>query len=198
MSEPVSDRAGPELRTDRLRMRRWTDADREPFAAMNADPRVMEHFPSTLSRAESDAFVDRIERGFAEHGFGLWALEARDTGRFLGFTGLGVPRFTVGWMAAREQPVVEVGWRLVPEAWGHGLATEAAEAALRFGFEEMGRREVVSFTVVDNLRSQAVMRRLGMRRLTTYDHPVDGIEPLPSVAYLLTEQDWRHGPRPGT
>jgi ribosomal-protein-alanine N-acetyltransferase len=194
----VRDLAGPELRTERLRMRRWTDADREPFAAMNADPRVMEHFPATLNREESDALVDRIERGFAEHGFGLWALEACGTGRFLGFTGLAVPRFTVAWMAEREQPVVEVGWRLVPEAWGLGLATEAAQAALRFGFEEVGRREVVSFTVVHNLRSQAVMRRLGMRRLTTYDHPVDGIEALPSVAFLLTEQDWRDGPRPGT
>ncbi len=201
MSEPVSEPvggAGPALRTARLRMRRWTEADREPFAAMNADPRVMEHFPSTLSRAESDAFVDRVERGFEEHGFGLWALEASATGAFVGFTGLAVPRFHVAWMDQREQPVVEVGWRLAPQVWGLGLATEAAQAAVRFGFEELGRREVVSFTVVGNRRSLAVMRRLGMRRLTTYDHPVEGGAPLPSVVHLLTEQDWRDGPRPGT
>lgn len=186
------------LRTDRMLMRRWTEADREPFAAMNADPRVMEHFPSTLTRAESDAFVDRVERGFEEHGFGLWALELSATGAFVGFTGLSVPRFHVGWMDRREQPVVEVGWRLAPEVWGLGLATEAARAAVRFGFEELGRREVVSFTVVGNLRSLAVMRRLGMRRLATYDHPVEGGAALPSVVHLLTEQDWRDGPRPGT
>ena len=187
-----------ELRTERLVMRRWTEADREPFAAMNADPAVMEHFPSPLSRQESDALVDRIERGFDEHGFGLWALELAVTGTFLGFTGLAVPRFHMGWMDEREQPVVEVGWRLVREAWGLGLASEAANAACRFAFVRLGRDEVVSFTVVDNLRSQRVMRRLGMRLLTTYEHPVKGRDALPSVAYLLTAQHWRDGSRPGT
>lgn len=98
-----------ELRTERLVLRRWRDADREPFAAMNADAAVMEHFPSRLSRQQSDALVDRIERGFDERGFGLWALELAATGTFLGFTGLAVPSFHVGWMDEREQPVVEVG-----------------------------------------------------------------------------------------
>jgi ribosomal-protein-alanine N-acetyltransferase len=173
----------PELRTDRLLLRRWREEDREPFAEMNADPEVMRHFPSRLTRAESDAFVDRVERGFADRGFGLWAVEA--DGELLGFTGLSVPRFHVAWMDAREQPVVEVGWRLRRSAWGRGYATEAARECVRFAFEDLGRDEVVSFTVVGNVRSRAVMERLGMRYLTAYDHPVEGGPDLPSVCYLL-------------
>ena len=192
MSPPV------ELRTERLRMRRWSEADREPFAAMNADPAVMEHFPAALTREESDAFVDRIQRGFDDNGFGLWALELSPDGTFVGFTGLAVPGFHAPWMDGREQPVVEVGWRLTREMWGRGLATEAARAACGFAFEEVGREEVVSFTVLGNHRSQAVMLRLGMRRLATYDHPVAGGAALPSVAFVLREQDWRDGSRPGT
>ena len=178
----------PRLSTARLLMRGWTARDREVFAAMNADPEVMEHFPATLSRAESDAFVDRVERGFDAHGFGLWALELRETGDFVGFTGLAVPRFRSPWMDEREQPVVEVGWRLLRSAWGRGLASEAAREACRFGFEEVGRHEITSFTVVGNTRSQAVMRRLGMTPIAEYDHPVAGHAPLPSVAFLLTRQ----------
>ena len=176
-------RATPELRTERLLMRGWTNADRDAFAEMNADPEVMEHFPSTLTREQSDAFVDRIERVFAEHGFGLWVLE-RD-GEFLGFTGLWVPTFHALFMDELPQPVVEVGWRLRRDAWGHGYATEAARASIRFGFETIGLPQIVSFTVIDNLRSQAVMRRLGMTRHTTYDHPIPDHEPLPSVCYVL-------------
>lgn len=173
----------PVLRTERLLLRGWREEDREPFAAMNADPVVMEHFPSRLTRAESDAFVDRIERGFVDRGFGLWAIEAE--GDFVGFTGLSVPRFDAVWMEGREQPVVEVGWRLRRSAWGHGYATEAARACVDFAFAELGRDEVVSFTVVGNARSRAVMERLGMRYLTAYDHPVEGVAGLPSVCYLL-------------
>lgn len=188
----------PELRTERLLMRGWTDADREPFAAMNADPVVMEHFPHPLSRAESDALVERVGAGFAEHGFGWWALETLEDGRFIGFTGLSVPRFRVPWMDRRHQPVVEVGWRLVHDAWHRGYASEAARSALSFAFGTLGLPEVVSFTTTTNLRSQAVMQRLGMSRLTTYQHPIDGGPPLPSVAYLLAAADWRHGPGPRT
>ena len=187
-----------QLHTPRLLLRGWTDADREPFAALNADPEVMEHFPSTLTRDESDDVVERIRAGFAQHGFGWWAVEVVATGRFVGFTGLSVPRFHASWMEEREQPVVEVGWRLARSAWGHGYATEAARACLDLAFGELGRREVVSFTTVSNVRSQAVMRRLGMQRLARYDHPVEGGS-LPSVAYLLDPgTHWAHGPRPGT
>lgn len=174
----------PLLTTERLLLRGWRDEDRAPFAELNADPEVMAHLPGCLTPAASDAFVDRIERHFEEHGFGLWAVEA--DGEFLGFTGLAVPRFHVAWMDGRQQPVVEVAWRLRRSAWGHGYATEAGRASLQHAFADLGRREVVSFTVVGNTRSQAVMQRLGMRRLTTYDHPLPGRAPLLSVCYLAT------------
>jgi ribosomal-protein-alanine N-acetyltransferase len=173
----------PVLTTDRLVLRGWRAEDRAPFAELNADPEVMEHFPSTMTRAESDAFVDRIERHFADRGYGLWVVEA--AGELQGFTGLQVPGWHGDWMDGREQPVLEVGWRLRRSAWGRGWATEAARECLRFAFEDLGRDEVVSFTVVGNRRSRAVMERLGMRLLTHYDHPVAGREPLPSVCYVV-------------
>jgi RimJ/RimL family protein N-acetyltransferase len=152
------------LRTERLLLRRWTDADRAPFAAMNADPRVMEHFPALMSREQSDRQVDRIEAGFAVHGFGLWAVEV--DGRFAGFTGLSVPCFEAPFL-----PVVEVGWRLAAEFWGRGYATEAARASIADGFERVGLREILSFTATANLRSQRVMQRLGMTPDGTFEHP---------------------------
>jgi RimJ/RimL family protein N-acetyltransferase len=152
----------------RLKLRGWRDDDREPFAAMNADPVVMEHFPAVLTRRQSDELVEKIEAGFEANGFGLWALEVRESGEFIGFAGLSVPGFE-----AHFTPAVEVGWRLARSAWGSGYATEAARAALRFGFEEAGLEEVVSFTTVDNDRSRAVMERLGMSRDPgdDFDHP---------------------------
>lgn len=157
-----------QLRTERLLMRRWQPSDRAEFAALNADPEVMAHFPAPLDRAASDAFVDRIEAGFEANGFGLWALQRLDTGEFLGFTGLSVPGFQ-----AHFTPAVEVGWRLCRPAWGHGFATEAARRALRAGFENFGLTEVVSFTATGNTASRAVMRRLGMVRdpAEDFDHP---------------------------
>ena len=160
--------APAEYETERLRMRRWRTADRIPFAALNADPEVMKHFPARLTRAESDASAGRIEAGFATHGFGLWALEVIATGKFIGFTGLSVPRFEAGFT-----PAVEVGWRLARPAWGHGYATEAARRAVTAGFADFGLAEVVSFTATTNLRSQAVMRRIGMTHdpADDFDHP---------------------------
>jgi ribosomal-protein-alanine N-acetyltransferase len=159
---------GPRLLTERLVMRRWRDSDLEPFAGLNADPEVMEHFPATLSRAESDAFVARIEARFERDGYGLWALEVAETGRFIGYTGLAPHTFP-----AHFTPAVEVGWRLPRLAWGHGFATEAARAALAFGFERARLEEIVSFTATTNVRSQAVMRRLGMTHdaADDFDHP---------------------------
>jgi RimJ/RimL family protein N-acetyltransferase len=159
---------GPELQTARLSLRRWRDADREPFAALNADPAVMEHFPATLTREQSDDLVEEIEAGFERRGYGLWALEVRESGELVGFTGLNAVPFE-----GHFTPAVEVGWRLARSAWGKGYATEAARAALRFGFEEMGMREVVSFTTVANARSRAVMERIGMAHdpEDDFDHP---------------------------
>jgi RimJ/RimL family protein N-acetyltransferase len=156
------------LRTARLTLRPWCDADRAPFAALNADPEVMRHFPAPLSREESDAFADRIEAKFAADGWGLWALETRETGEFLGFTGLNVPRFE-----AHFTPAVEVGWRLARSGWGHGYASEAARAALDYGFDTLQLPEIVSFTIPANTRSRAVMERIGMTRdpAGDFDHP---------------------------
>lgn len=159
---------GPELVTSRLRLRRWRATDREPFAALNADPRVMEHFPRPLTRVDSDRLVAQIESGFAQCGFGLWAVQVQASDEFIGFTGLAVPAFEAHFM-----PAVEVGWRLAHSAWGNGYATEAARAALAFGFEEIGLAGVVSLTTAGNLRSRAVMERLAMTRDPgdDFDHP---------------------------
>ena len=176
------------ISTERLVLRRWLERDRAPFAAMNADPEVMAHFPAPLSREESDAFVDRIEAGFDEHGFGLWALEVRSSGVFMGFTGLAVPSFE-----AAFTPAVEIGWRLQRSAWGGGYATEAARAALDVAFDQIGLREVVSFTSTVNERSQAVMRRLGMTHdpADHFDHPRVPPGPLRRhVLYRMTEVRW--------
>jgi ribosomal-protein-alanine N-acetyltransferase len=161
-----------ELSTDRLTLRRWRPEDRAPFASMNADVRVMEHFPAALERATSDALVDRIEHSFDERGYGLWALERRSDGAFLGFTGLLDVGFEVPFA-----PALEVGWRLDAAAWGQGYATEAARASLAHAFDEVGVDEVVSFTAVVNERSQRVMQRLGMSHdpADDFDHPL--IEP---------------------
>ena len=158
----------PELATERLLLRRWRDEDREPFAALNVDPIVMEHFPALLSRSESDAFVDRIEEKFDANGYGLWAVEVRGSDKFIGFVGLNPVPFE-----AHFTPALEVGWRLARSAWGCGYATEGGKAALQFAFENVGVREIVSFTSTTNVRSQAVMQRLGMTRDPSddFDHP---------------------------
>ena len=157
-----------ELRTDRLYLRRWCATDRQPFATLNADARVMEHFPAPLSREESDALATRIEDHFEQHGFGLWAVEIIDTTPFAGFIGLSIPRFE-----AHFAPCVEVGWRLAVRCWGSGYATEGARAVLAFGFEQLRLAEIVSFTVPGNVRSRRVMERLGMTRnpADDFDHP---------------------------
>jgi len=157
----------PELRGERVVLRGWRESDLEPFAALNADPVVMEHFPSTLSRARSDATVrERVLPMFAERGLGWWAVEVADVAPFVGFVGLQEPSFEA-WFT----PCVEVGWRLAREHWGHGYATEAARGALAYGFDVLGLPEIVSFTVPANRRSVAVMERLGMRYDGVFDHP---------------------------
>jgi ribosomal-protein-alanine N-acetyltransferase len=183
----------PELTTARLRLRGFRDADRAAFAVMNADPAVMEHFPGTLDRAASDAMLDRIRDRWAADGHGLWAVERLEDGAFLGFTG-------IARLAYLEQP--EVGWRFVPSAWGQGYATEAAEAAVAFGFGELGIPEIVSVTTVGNQRSMAVMRRLGMTRDPADDflHPnlPDGHPQRPHVLYRLRREDWLGAREPET
>jgi RimJ/RimL family protein N-acetyltransferase len=136
---------------------------------MNADTRVMEHFPGVLTAEESNAMADRIEAHFERHGFGLFAAELRATCRFIGFIGLSVPRFE-----AHFTPCVEIGWRIAFDCWGQGLATEGAREVLRYGFDILRLHEIVSFTVTANLRSRRVMERIGMTHdpADDFDHPL--------------------------
>lgn len=153
------------LTTDRLVLRGWCADDRGPFAAMNADPEVMEHFPDVLAPDRSDALADWFQAQLEERGWGAWAAERRDTGEFIGFIGLNPVRFE-----ADFTPAVEVGWRLARTQWGHGFATEGGRAALDFGLGTLGLDRVVSFTSLPNVRSQAVMRRIGMRLTGEFTH----------------------------
>ncbi|MDE1166807.1 MAG: GNAT family N-acetyltransferase [Pseudomonas sp.] len=157
-----------ELESARLLLRQWRDEDLPEFAALCADPQVMRYFPEALSRLESAALIGRIRGHFNEHGFGLWALERKDTGAFIGFTGLGVVGFD-----APFAPAVEIGWRLGRRHWGLGFASEAAWTALRCGFGQLGLEQVVSFTALSNTPSEKVMQAIGMQRVKDgdFDHP---------------------------
>lgn len=157
------------IRTPRLLLRRWRDEDRAPFAAINADLRVVEHLPGPMTREQSDVFVDRIESNFGSRRFDVFAVEVAASGEFAGYVGLTVPRFT-----AAFTPCVEIGWRLAPAHWGNGYATEAANASLAFGFERLGLAEIVSFTVPANVRSRRVMDRIGMTHdpREDFEHPL--------------------------
>jgi len=157
------------LRTSRLALRAWKDEDLPAFAALNADPRVMEFFPGLLDRAASDAVATRIRGHFADRGFGLWAVEVCGVAPFIGFVGLSVPQFE-----AHFTPCVEVGWRLARDYWGRGYATEAARVALDFGFHHLELKEIVSFTVPANRRSRSVMERIGMTcsPADDFEHPL--------------------------
>jgi RimJ/RimL family protein N-acetyltransferase len=168
----------PELRTERLLLRRWTEHDRAAFHALNSDPVVMATIGPVMSRAESDAFMNRIEQRFDELGFGLWCAEL--DGEPIGFTGLAVPWFREG---------VEIGWRLRHEHWGRGYAPEAARACVELAFGPLGLDEIISFTARTNTNSQRVMEKIGMTRDETgdFDHPSvpDGSPLRPHVLYRL-------------
>lgn len=156
-----------ELQTQRLLLRQWRDADLQPFARLNADPRVMEFYPQALTARESDAMARRIQSLIAERGWGLWAVELLSSGAFCGYVGLHVPS-----AALPFSPCVEIGWRLAAAFWGRGYATEAARAALGVAFGRLGIAEVVSFTSIRNVRSRRVMERIGMRyRGEQFEHP---------------------------
>lgn len=150
----------PIIRTERLILRQWNDADLEFFAKLNADPRVMEYFPSILSRDESDAMAKRMATKIGERGWGFWAVSAPRVADFIGFVGLNA--IDQSTLQARFSPAVEIGWRLAFEYWGKGYAAEGARAALAYGFETLKLNEIVSFTAVGNTRSRAVMERIGM------------------------------------
>lgn len=159
------------LATPRIRLRQWTEADCEPFAALNADPVVMEHFPATLTRAQSDAAVERFRASINRKGWGFWAADDLTDGepRFAGFVGINIPQAA----DLPFQPCVEVGWRLARPFWGQGLASEGARLAVRAGFDQLGLQEIVAMTQLRNMRSRAVMERLGMREAIgeEFEHP---------------------------
>ena len=176
------------LRTERLLLRPWREGDRAPFADMNADPKVMEHFPLTNTREESDAGFDRIVARMEHEGFGLWAVEVPGVAEFIGFVGLNRADALLG------RPVLEVGWRLAAKYWGRGYATEGGRASLAHAFDVLGQDEVVSFTTAANLRSRHVMEKLGLvrRPAEDFDHP--GVPVSWSgrrhVVYAITAEQW--------
>jgi ribosomal-protein-alanine N-acetyltransferase len=180
----------PLLSTKRLYLRGWRDEDRDLYAAINSDPQVREFFPELLTREQSDAQITVFEDHFAAHGFGMWALEPRETGELVGFTGMDLATYD-----AHFAPAVEIGWRLARSAWGHGYASEAAREVLRYGFNELELEEIVACTTPANLRSRAVMERLAMTRDPDedFDHPeVAAGHPLcRHVLYRLSAARWR-------
>jgi len=179
----------PTLTTSRLLLRPWKDDDRPAFAAMNQDPEVMRFFPALQSPETSDQAIDGWRSELASRGWSNWAVEIRDTGQFVGFIGLTVPRRVLPF-----SPCVELGYRLCRGSWGRGLATEGAVAALRFGFEQGGLEEIVSFTAKLNVPSQAVMRKAGLRDTgQDFEHPaVPDAHPLrPHCLYRTRRDAWR-------
>jgi len=172
------------LTSPRLRLRPWRDEDLPAFAALNADPELMEFMPKCLTREESDAMSGRIREGLTRCGFGLWAVEVFGVSEFIGFTGLSVPSYETHFT-----PCVEIGWRLARKFWGFGYATEAAGLALDYGFQVAGLEEIVSFTFVGNLRSRKVMERLGMTYSAGDDFEHPRLEPghrlRPHVLYRM-------------
>ena len=156
------------IMTSRLILRQWKDADKNPFAVLNADPNVMEFFPARLTPPQSDDLFMKIQAHFRKHGFGLYAMELKAEGSFVGFVGLNVPSFH-----AHFTPCVEIGWRLSYDVWGRGLATEGAHAVVKHAREVLGLQEIVSFTVPSNVRSRRVMEKLAMTHdpADDFDHP---------------------------
>lgn len=182
MTPPVT------LRTARLVLRPWRESDRAPFAAMNADPKVMEHFPGVNTREESDVGFDRIVAKLAAQGFGLWAVEIVGGAEYIGFVGLNPADELMG------RPVLEIGWRLAADHWGRGYATEGARASLAHAFDVLGQDEIVSFTTGANKRSRHVMEKLGLTRRPEddFDHPRVPVtwSGRRHVVYAITRGEW--------
>ena len=177
-----------EINTERLLLRPWKPSDFNAFSIMNANKRVMAFYPSTLTKAESDQMAKTCKQLIEKRGWGFWALEEKKSARFIGFTGLHIPRYDLPF-----QPCVEIGWRLSDDYWGAGFATEAAKAALAFGFNQLNLEEIVSFTTVNNQRSISVMKKLNMQKTAHhFDHPAlpEGHALREHVLYKLNRHNW--------
>ena len=163
-----------QLESSRLILRQWKATDFEAFASLNADPAVMAHFPATLSKFESQQLAEKFQIAIAENGWGLWAVELKENHQFIGFVGLQNQPTQYNF-----SPCVEIVWRLAQQYWHQGYATEAAQICLKFAFEQLGLKEVVSFTTTSNTPSQKVMQRLGMQHIKNFMHPaLDSKHPL--------------------
>lgn len=149
----------PVLETQRLILREWREEDRAPFARINADPIIMEYLPRVLDEKSSNKLVDRFQSHFKAHGYGLYAVENKEDSAFVGFVGLNNVEFD-----AHFTPAIEIAWRLDYGYWGKGYATEAAQRVLSYAFQDLGLKEMVSFTVHDNTRSIHVMEKLGFKQ----------------------------------
>ncbi|WP_225844117.1 GNAT family N-acetyltransferase [Streptomyces albus] len=174
------------LRTDRLLLRGWRDSDLGPWAALNADPEVREHFPDVLTREQSEASAARFRADLDRRGWGWWAVEVRATAEFIGFAGLDPVEESMPFTG------LEAGWRLARPAWGHGYATEAAMAVVTFGFETLALPEILAITTAANHRSRAVMRRLGMTHDLAEDFDDMSVPAGPlrrTVVYRLANED---------
>jgi ribosomal-protein-alanine N-acetyltransferase len=154
------------VETDRLILRRWKESDRNKFAKMNSDPIVMEYFVKTLTFGESDSLVERIKNRIETKGYGLWAAELKEGHQFMGFLGLNYTDFESDFT-----PCIEIAWRLAKEYWGNGYATEGAKATLHYGFSVLGIPEIFSFTSILNLKSENVMKKIGMEKVKEFNHP---------------------------
>jgi ribosomal-protein-alanine N-acetyltransferase len=154
------------FQSERLGFRKWIPSDHALFAALNADPVVMEYFPAPLTVPETDHFIERINNHFYEYSYGLYAVDSLEDNSFIGFIGLSHPRFE-----SPFTPCVEIGWRLAKEYWNKGYATEGAIACLDYGFNTLNIDEILSFTAVQNVRSENVMKKIGMERIGEFDHP---------------------------
>jgi 3-dehydroquinate dehydratase/shikimate dehydrogenase len=178
------------IRTDRLILRQWKKGDLEPFASINADPRVREYFPGLQTREESDHSVSLVSGHIEKYGWGFWAASLVETGEFIGFIGLEDVYFQANFV-----PAVEIGWRLAYKHWGKGYATEGALACLRYGFETLKLDEIVSFTAVENTRSRRVMEKIGMHHDSKddFDHPKlpEGHPLRRHVLYRLDRDEWK-------
>ncbi|HEY4832552.1 MAG TPA: GNAT family N-acetyltransferase [Waddliaceae bacterium] len=179
------------IKTERLILRPWQQEDLELFAQLNSDARVMEYFPSTLNKQESDNLAERISTKLEEQGWGLWAVSIPSIAEFIGFIGLAEPSFN-----AHFTPAVEVGWRLAYDFWGHGYATEGAIACLRYGFEKLNLNEIVSFTAIQNMRSRRIMEKISLHHdpKDDFDHPKlqEGHPLRKHVLYRLYLDEWKN------
>ena len=176
-----------EIETKRLLLRRWQDTDIDAFISMNADTTVMRFFPATQNVEETRAFYDSIQQEFSEYGYGLYAVEEKDSGYFIGYIGFHWSRFDMDFC-----PCIEIGWRLGKQYWNKGYATEGAAACLKHGFDNLCFDEVVSFTSTENVPSQRVMQKIGMQFERCFEHPkvAEGHPLRPHVFYRINKNDY--------